>query len=353
VESAITIWLHHPLIGTGAGTYGDLHPRYQKRVVSASVNAHNLYIQTLSELGVIGGFLLIALLGWLFFGVLRGLVKNTELMYIALSAMGLLIHFGLDIDASYPALLILASVLLGLVYRQSVSERVAMHWWWPVLAALLIFPVASLYQSSAWASKASIEQSNGDYPLAAAEYTAAHRGILYNPTYFDAEGIDYYTVGATKEAQTKNALSLAYACSIEAERLAPHDGQNYELEGRVLTLQGHLRLAEIAFRTSLLLDPYDHPEYALDLASVQLLEQEPDAALVTAKNMVRQYPDAVVTNRELDTTLRPTLADLEALIGNVYYDRDNMSAAKAAAHRALHYDRTSLQAEALAHQLAI
>jgi O-antigen ligase len=352
LESALSMWLDHPLLGTGAGTYGDVHPQYQRRVISASTNAHNLYVQTLSELGIVGALLLALVLVWLFSGILRGLVESPELLAVALGILGLLLHFGLDIDASYPALLVLAAILLGLVYRQRNQERVSVSWRWPAFAAVVLIPVVSLYQSGSWASKAAIEQSNGDYPLAAVDYAAAHQGIIYNPTLIDAEGIDYYTIAATRGSQTKVALALALDRARQAERLAPHDGQNYQLEGRVLTLEGHFSAAERAFRKALILDPFNHPEYALDLASVQLLEQDRSGALQTANKMIAQYPDTVVTNRELDVTLRPALGDLEALIGNVEYDQGDIKGAQLASQRSLHYDPGNLRGEALLHQLA-
>jgi hypothetical protein len=99
--SAFEMWFSHPILGVGAGAYGDVHPLYQKRVISASTNAHNIYVQILSELGILGAILLGMLLLALLIGSLRGLVLSPTLVPIALGTLALLVHFGLDIDASY------------------------------------------------------------------------------------------------------------------------------------------------------------------------------------------------------------------------------------------------------------
>ena len=351
VDSALDIWFAHPVVGTGAGTFGDVHPQYQKRVISASSDAHNLYVQTLAELGLVGAILLAGVVLWLLAGVLRGLVNDHSLVALALGGLALLMHFGLDIDASYPALLALAAVCLGLVWRPWSQTRMPVSWRFPAVAALLLVPTASLYLSQSWAAKALNTQTSGDYALAATQFDAAHRGIVFDPSYIDAEGIDYYTVATAGGADSTEAATLALDRAREAERLAPDDGQNYQLEGRVLALDGRLSASEVAFRHALRLDPYNHPQYALDLATVQLLDHDPQAAVATANSMLAKYPDPVVLNRQLDMTLRPTLGDLAALVGNIYLENGNTADARTAGLRALHYNPGNLRGRALMHQL--
>ena len=51
----------HPLLGSGAGTFGDQWLRYRGSSLSVQ-DAHSLYLETLSELGVVGLLLLVGLL---------------------------------------------------------------------------------------------------------------------------------------------------------------------------------------------------------------------------------------------------------------------------------------------------
>ncbi len=126
--SAFEMWFAHPVGGTGAGTYGDVHPQYQQRVISASNDAHNVYAQTLAELGLVGAVALAATMFWLLAGALRGVAANSDTVPVLLGAGGLLVHFGLDIDARYPTLLMLAAALLGVVYGQWSQTRRRVSW---------------------------------------------------------------------------------------------------------------------------------------------------------------------------------------------------------------------------------
>jgi O-antigen ligase len=348
--SAFDIWYSRPVGGTGAGTYGDVHPQYQKRVVSASTNAHNLYVQVLAELGLVGAILLAGVLFWLLAGVLRGLVSNTEMVPIAIGAAGLVMHFGLDIDARYPALLLLVAVLLGVVYRQWSSERAKASWGWPILAVAVMVPLVVLYQSDVWANRAKVYQDNGDFVLAAEDFGNAHGGLVFNPDFVNAEGINLYTLAGMGD---KEAIKLALERARMAERLDPHDGQHHQLEGRVLALQGDYKGAEATLREALRLDPYNHPDYAQDLAFMQTKLGHNSEAITTVQTMLAQYPDAVVDNRNADLTLRPTLGNLEAFVGNIYLQEGDLEKAREAARASLHYDKKSLRGRALQHQIDI
>jgi tetratricopeptide (TPR) repeat protein len=101
------------------------------------------------------------------------------------------------------------------------------------------------------------------------------------------------------------------------------------------------------------LDPYNHPDYALDLARVQQQTGEVDGAVRTAQAMLAQYPQEVVDNRSNDATVKPALADLEALVGNVYLKQGRLREAGEAATRALKLDPDSLRGRALRHQVEL
>jgi Lipid A core - O-antigen ligase and related enzymes len=54
----------HPWLGSGAGTFGDYWQRHGNQAIAGgALDAHNLYLETLAELGPIGLALLVALLG--------------------------------------------------------------------------------------------------------------------------------------------------------------------------------------------------------------------------------------------------------------------------------------------------
>ncbi|MDB5179055.1 MAG: O-antigen polymerase family protein [Patescibacteria group bacterium] len=347
MESGLEMWFDRPFGGMGAGTYGDVHPQYQQRVVSASTNAHNLYVQVLAELGIVGAVVLAAVLLWLLIGALRGVVAHPEMTPALLGLIGLLLHMSVDVDAGYPALLMLAAVLFGTIYRQWWPVRGKVRLGWPATAVLLLVPLMNMYQSNIWAARARVAQEDGDYSLAAERYAAAHRGVVYDPDYINADGIALYAVAVSGGKDGRTAAALALDRARQAETLDPHDGQHHQLEGRALAVRGDQRGAEAAFRAALRLDPYNHPEYALDLATVQMQAGDTRGSMDTARAMLKLYPAAVVSNRNLDESLRPKLANLEALVGNSYLVQGNLREAGGAAQRALRLDPKSLRGRAL------
>ena len=352
LQSAIDIWLTHPIGGVGAGTYGDVHPKYQRRVVSASTSAHNVYAQVLAELGIAGFLLLVSLLTLLMVGVTRGLFGSTQQRALALGTLGLLLHFGLDIDARYPALLSLVGVFLGCLYYQSPRRWVKLRFGWPLVSAVLLIPIISLYFSETWATRGQVAQQDGDYALAADDYAQASTGIIYNPDHLEAEGINRFVLASTGGSDIKTQIDLALESARKAQTMDPYDGQHHQLEGRILAFRGDLKAAEGAFRRALELDAFNHPDYSLDLASVQVREGNNEAALKTANEMLAQYSSAVIANRAADQTLAPTLANLEALTGNIYLGAGRIDEANIAADKALLLDPQGLRGRALKHKLS-
>ena len=354
LSSALDMWFTHPLGGVGAGAYGDVHPTYQQRVISASTSAHNEYVQVLSELGIFGAALLGLLILLLALGSLRGLVASPSMVPLAIGVIGLLMHIGLDIDARYPAILCLVGAFFGLMYAQSEKPWVKISLLWPAVSAVTIIPIVSLYFSGVWADRGAAAQTDGDYATAAQDYAHAASGVIYNPDYITAEGINRYTLGESGmvlAGDNRPELDTALAEARLAERQDPYDAQHHQLEGRILVAKGDLVAAEAAFRRTLALDPRNHPDYALDLASTLVREKKLGEAVRVAQAMLQQYPATVVSNRAEDDTLAPNLANLESLIGNVALSAGDLREARASADRALKLDPKNLAGRALKHQV--
>ena len=102
----------HPVLGGGAGSYADYW--FQHRRVSATVHdAHNLYLETLAELGAPGLILLLLVLGMPFAAVKRARAA-TPLAAAACGAyVAFLLHAGIDWDWEMPAVT-LSALFCGL-----------------------------------------------------------------------------------------------------------------------------------------------------------------------------------------------------------------------------------------------
>jgi hypothetical protein len=96
-------YLAHPWLGSGAGTFGDYWVRYGiPGVAGGALDAHNLYLETLAELGPIGLALLAAMLALPLFAAAH--VRRRPLVPAALAAYSaLLAHSALDWDWEMPA----------------------------------------------------------------------------------------------------------------------------------------------------------------------------------------------------------------------------------------------------------
>jgi O-antigen ligase len=97
----------HPLLGSGAGTYGFAWARSGKELeFGGALDAHSIYLETLTELGPIGLVLMLMLL----FVPLRAL-RVARSPYVAAALGGyvaFLIHAGLDWDWELPAIVVAA-----------------------------------------------------------------------------------------------------------------------------------------------------------------------------------------------------------------------------------------------------
>jgi hypothetical protein len=96
----------HPWLGSGAGTFGDYWLRYGiPGVAGGALDAHNLYLETLAELGPAGLALLAAMLVLPLAAAVRG--RRQPLVSAAFGAYAaLLAHAALDWDWEMPAVML-------------------------------------------------------------------------------------------------------------------------------------------------------------------------------------------------------------------------------------------------------
>lgn len=313
LKSAWLIWKDHPILGTGAGTYPAVHPFYQQRVISASHQAHNFYAQTVAELGLLGAAALALLMLSLLWQGYQAAKKVPSLWPWLVALVALLMHFGLDIDSDYSALVMLAASLAGIVLANKKRRKTASY---PSLLlgamALIALPVISLYQSQLATNYASAAQSNGDYDIAADYYNKAHSGVAYDPDTLTGEGINRLAL-ARQNQNAQTNLALAKLRAETAIKLDRFDAQQHFLLARILLQQGQVQPATVEYRQAIRLDPYNQPDYYNDLAQV-LSSSDTAAGLQVANDGLAKYPDQVLRNRSADT-------DLYRQVSNLYTTR--------------------------------
>jgi len=121
------LFLDHPLIGTGLGTFEMVFPPYDSDYDGKVVNhAHNDYLEVLAETGLLGGICCAWFIGVLFLSSLKGLAELGSSFGSALNLSGLvacsgiLVHSLLDFNLHIPAnaLLFFVSAHLAVVRPQ-------------------------------------------------------------------------------------------------------------------------------------------------------------------------------------------------------------------------------------------
>ncbi len=345
LTSAASAWWDRPLLGSGAGTFGTIHPQYQQKVVSATNDAHNIYLQTLSEQGIVGAVLLAWLLILVVAGLARGLRHDSTKLTWALGALALILHFGLDIDARYLALLLLLAVLLGSVYKpmRQVEPNPRRRFALPLVLVIATGLALANYLSNLQQAKGEIYNSQHDLPAAAAAYKQAHSYWVADPDTYTAEGIDYFVLasftGGSKQFQDQ-ALDRAN----NAIKLDPNDAQHYFLRGRIKRLAGDLPAAQSDIEKALSLDRFNHADYYADLISIQLQRSNFDGAGRTVDSALKLYTDAVIADRSADSTLKPAVASILSVRASHLESIGDIVGAKQVLDRAILLDPTNRDA---------
>jgi O-antigen ligase len=321
LKSAIAVWQKFPVLGTGAGTFAAVHPQYQYRVISASSNAHNFYAQTMAELGLVGGLLAVSI----FLAILVMTVKSFKYKsgrMVAVVLFIMTVHLGLDIDAIYPSIMVVVGALAGMTAaRQSLTVKMPTKPKGPVLVlisalAALVF-VFGAYQSELNTEEGKASQEDGDYKAAVNYYHSAQRGWVVDPDVLTAEGINHFTLAGLTSDKTKaqKEYDLAGQLAMKAAELDPNDSQHRLLAARIFLRQRNIEKAESMYKKAIALDPYNHPEYYVDLAWLYIQSERYQEAVQTTNRILDQYPAKVVTNRSFIPGLVNNLSNLYYLKG--------------------------------------
>jgi O-antigen ligase/tetratricopeptide (TPR) repeat protein len=124
IKDGLIYFSKNPIIGTGLGTFEYNFPLYLKNtnLISQTIDPHSFLITELGEAGIIGTFLLFALLLLIFLSIFKKikLVKPYYIPIIFAAVFGML-HSFVDWDWLYVLSLVHTILLLGFAYGNSVT----------------------------------------------------------------------------------------------------------------------------------------------------------------------------------------------------------------------------------------
>jgi len=148
----------HELVGTGAGTFHLANLRFRQSYLDFTIEPHNLFLQFLSEVGIVGLALLALAMAVLLRGSLR---RRGHELALALILPAFLVHSLVDIDWDFVAVSALVFLVAGALVGSRSSRRVSLF---PALAAagasLLAFGVLLLpWLGERWSGEAAVELS--------------------------------------------------------------------------------------------------------------------------------------------------------------------------------------------------
>ncbi len=268
---------HHPLAGTGAGTFRFTNFLYRPDASYIVKHAHDQWINVLSELGAVGLALFVIALGGLLLGALRPVGRAARdadrglLAALQAAALAFVVHMTIDWDwdMAAAALLFLLFVCVAAAYvrgrRPPAPDRAGL----PFGAASRAFAtgvvvLVGLSFLAPWLSQRALSQAvalAGRGRLAAAA-TQADRAHHLDPLAVDP----LFTLAQVEQQQGRAGAALATLD--RAAHLQPRNYATwYELGVMQLNVFGQRAQAAVSLRRALALDRFDDDSRsALDTA---------------------------------------------------------------------------------------
>lgn len=306
--SALRIFADHPVVGTGPGTFGAAHPAYQRDPRFYARDPHNLYLQFLAEMGLVGAAALILLLvslAFLWIAALGAAVFPEHYSVVAgagVSLLAFLVHSAVDMDWSYPANPAMAFALVGLLGAavgagEAQAGRVRRPGWRPLsgtgraaLAVILLAAVAAVQAGQAAHTRyvAGQAAARGDrWSDAAALYAEARGWNPLSPLYARAEALAALQTSPPDRLRAERALRDAMALD---RMSAAHLIQLASVfTGTPAATEAQLAEAEALLRRALALDPFNRPGAYRDLARLYIRQGRRTEAAAVYRDAVRRY----------------------------------------------------------------
>jgi 4-amino-4-deoxy-L-arabinose transferase-like glycosyltransferase len=180
-SAALDGYAHHPLLGSGAGTFEQLWLLYRPTRIYNVLDAHNAYLEVLAELGPFGVFLFAAAVAVPLLALRRRprtpLVAGAAGAYAAYAA-----HIAIDWDWEIPAVTVVAllcgSVLVAGARRVALGPARRSAAFAAALGVAALSLAGLLANGALWEGNSALQR--GDFARARAEAATAERWDLWS-----------------------------------------------------------------------------------------------------------------------------------------------------------------------------
>jgi hypothetical protein len=191
---------NHVLNGTGAGSFHLLNLRYRKTYLDFTIEPHNLPVQVLAELGLVGLALLVLACVVLLRGSLR---RSGHELALALLLPAFLVHSLVDVDWDLAAVAAPAFVAAGALVGRSAERRLRGFSLLPVLGIAVVV-IGSLV--SPWLARRFLDDAQTASPARAT--TLANRAHALDPFLLEPYWTKADAAATTREAYRQYILAV-------------------------------------------------------------------------------------------------------------------------------------------------
>lgn len=274
----IDMFLEDPLIGVGSGNFKRVYLKHADSPQYYSSYAHNLYLETIVELGLLG---ICALLIWIFFTLIVS-AKNAFSKSSASPAkkalfFGIVIFFlhnGVDLDWQYPSIMLVVLLFVAYINKDSFSDgelnkkhlkKMPILMIGSIILPVLLVSFAALNLISIhYENKAALERSIYHFPESLKYSLESYNA---NPLDFNRLNFVAYDNFGAGISETKNSekrkqyLDEAEKRAKETIALAPHYSSAYLLLGNIYMSKAEPEKALESYLQAIALNPFYRNAY--------------------------------------------------------------------------------------------
>jgi O-antigen ligase/Tfp pilus assembly protein PilF len=355
IRSTASMFVDHPLAGTGLATYQQVYPRYALTVLEQPRYAHNYYLQTAAELGIIGFVGLAGFVAMLLYSAYRTVKNNFSdptkrpyLFGLGLGLLGSAIHSLFDFGWQFPAVFLLFWISGGLLLGQSsgggdqLSAQAGAKkpsWRTIGIVAIIIFSLVlftrgvTLFLGQSLYERSEPKKLDGRLDEALPLYALATR---FDPApdklrnYAEA----LFDQGVQKKDERQADYQQADRIFQDIARRNPNDYFAYHAAGRMYFMRKEYALAAEQYQRALQYDPVFHPDFQYDLAFLYYTQKKYDLVRETIQPVLNRYTGI---SRSSNPNLPTQLAYLNLLLGRNYADQGETEQARHYFQAALGY----------------